>query len=296
MQAMRKFRYPAISLLFFFLIFTPFAPRNTPAHHTSSISYIFQEVGKKKIENMEIELNAMPPRLIKQENTPKSMEHAHRLLSRFTHRFEMRIKDTKDRSPLSKKLEVQLKFTQNEWEKTFTLKRFRKDKQEIYGANVQLGEKGPYAITAVISGLAPHPVRTRFSFDFDPESVKDVMKDLEKILANLGRETLTLGLNGKFIPRQKERQINQLSEKFKFFVPWISNLREGEAQELYDDLTRKLLDLAETIEINALKPDYDRLAGNLAAARTLCSECHRIFQEADSTGKPVRLPAPSPAR
>lgn len=191
---------------------------------------------------------------------------------------------------------MKLKFTQNEWEKTFTLKRFRKGKQEISGANIILGEKGPYTITAAISGLAPHPIQTRFSFDFDSGSVKDVMKDLEKILANLGRETLTLGLDGDFIPRRKERQIEQLAEKFSYFVPWISNLREGEAQELYDGYTQKLLDVAETIEINAKKPDYDRLAGNLAAARTLCSECHRIFQEADSTGEPVRLPAASPTR
>lgn len=292
---MSKFRYLAISLLFLFLFSMPFSPGNSPAHHTSSISYIFQEVGKQKIGNIKIELNAMPPRLIK-TNNQKSIQHVHKILSRFTHRFEMRVTNDKSGGPPPGKLDVKLEFAQDEWDKTFKLKRFRKDKQIIYGANVKLGEKGPYAITAVISGLAPHPVRTRFSFDFDPESVKDVMKDLERILAKLGRETLTLGLDGEFIPRRKERQIKQLSEKFKFFVPWTSNLREGEAQELYDGLTRKLLDVAETIEINAKKPDYDRLAENLAAARTLCSKCHRIFQEADSTGKPVRLPAPSPAR
>ena len=122
------------------------------------------------------------------------------------------------------------------------------------------------------------------------------MRDLENALANLGRETLTLGLDGEPVSQLKARQINQLAVKFKYFVPWISNLREGEAQELYDGYTRKLLDLAEIIEINAREPDYDRLAGNLAAARTLCSECHQIFQEADSTGKPVKLPAPSSTR
>lgn len=290
---MRKLRHLANRLLILFLFSMAFSPLHSLAHHTSSISYILQEVGKKKIENVEIELNATPPRLIK-TNIQKSIQHVHKILSRFTHRFEMRIlrHDRGISSP--KKLDVKLKFTQNEWEKTFTLKSFRKDKQKIYGANVKLFEKGPYSITAVISGLTPHPLQTRFSFDYDPESVKDVMKDLEKNLANLGRDTLTLGLDGEPVSSQKERQIEQLAKKFRYFVPWISNLREGEAQELYDDLTRKLLDLAEMIEKNAKKPDYDRLAENLAAARTLCSRCHRIFQEADSAGKPVKLP-PSPS-
>ncbi len=288
---MRNFHYLAISLFLLFLFYIAFFPRNSPAHHTSSIAYVLQEVGKKKIGNIEIELNTMPPRLIKHRNTPKSLGHTHKLLSRFTHRFEMRISNAKDSNYSTRKIDVKLEFVQNEWEKTFTLKRFQKGKQIIYGANVKLGEKGPYTITAVISGLAPRPIRAQFSFDFDPESVKDVMRDLKNTLANLGRETLTLGLDGKFVPRGKERQIEQLAKKFRYFIPWISNLREGEAQELYDDLTRKLLDLAETMKKNAQKPDYDRLAENLAAVRTLCSQCHQIFQEADSTGKPVRLPA-----
>ena len=208
----------------------------------------------------------------------------------------MRILNDKSGGSTSKKLDLKLKFVQNDWEKTFTLKRFQKGKQIIYGANVKLGEKGPYAVTAVISGLAPHPIRAQFSFDFDPESVKDVMKDLEKTMANLGRETLTLGLDGEFVPREKERHIQRLAEKFRYFVPWISNLREGEAQELYDGLTRKLLDLAQIMEKSAKKPDFDRLAENLAAARALCSKYHQIFQEADSTGKPIQLPTSSSTR
>ena len=293
---MRNFHYLAISLFLLFLFCIAFFPRNSPAHHTSSIAYILQEVGKKNIGSTEIELNVMPPRLIKHRNAPKSLGHTHKLLSRFTHRFEMRISNAKDSNYSTRKIDVKLKFAQNEWEKTFTLKRFQKGKQIIYGANVKLGEKGPYTITAVISGLAPHLIRAQFSFDFDPESVKDVMRDLEKTLANLGRETLTLGLDGKSIPRRKEHQIGQLAEKFRYLVPWISNLREGEAQELYDGLTRKLLDLTEIMEKNAKKPDFDRLAENLAAARTLYSKCHQIFQEADSTGKPIQLPASSSTR
>ena len=292
---MSKFRHLAISLLFLFLFTMPFSPPQSPAHHTSSISYIFQEVGKQQIGNIKIELNAMPPRLIK-TNTQKSIQHVHRILSRFTHRFEMRVTNGKNGNSPPGKLDVKLKFTQGEWDKTFTLKWFRKDEQVIYGANVKLVEKGPYTITAVISGLTPRPIQTRFSFDFDPESVKDVMRDLEKTLAKLGRKALTLGLDGEPVSRHKARQINQLAIKFRYFVPWISNLREGEAQALYDDLTRKLLDLAEIIEISARKPDYDRLAGNLAAARTLCSECHQVFQEADSAGKPVKLPPSSTTR
>ena len=288
---MRNFRCLPMSLLFLLLLTMAFFPRNSPAHHTSSIAYILQEVGKKKIGNIGIELNSMPPRLIKHRNSPKSLGHTHKLLSRFTHRFEMRISNAKDSNYSTRKIDVKLEFAQNEWKKTFTLKRFQKGKQIIYGANVKLGEKGPYTITAVISGLATHPIRAQFSFDFDPESVKDVMRDLEKTLANLGRETLTLGLDGESIPRRKEHQIEQLAKKFRYFIPWISNLREGEAQELYDGLTRKLLDLAETMKKNAQKLDYDRLAENLAAARALCSKCHQIFQEADSTGKPIQLPA-----
>ena len=250
---MRNFHYLAISLFLLFLFCIAFFPRNSPAHHTSSIAYVLQEVGKKKIGNIEMELNTMPPRLITRRTTPKSLEHTHKLLSRFTYRFEMRISRHNEGVPFTKNLDVKLKFTQNEWEKTFTLQRFEKGKQIIYGANVKLDETGPYAITAIISGISSHPIRAQFSFDFDPESVKDVMRDLEKTMANLGRETLTLGLDGKSIPRRKEHQIGQLAEKFRYLVPWISNLREGEAQELYDGLTRKLLDLAEIMEKSARK-------------------------------------------
>ena len=107
---MRKFNSWAISLLLLFLFSMTFSPRNSPAHHTSSIAYIIQEVGKKKIGYVEIELNAMPPRLTK-NNSTKAVQQVHKLLSRFTHRFELRASNMKNRNPITKKLDVKLKFT-----------------------------------------------------------------------------------------------------------------------------------------------------------------------------------------
>ncbi len=285
-----KFRNSIIKFFLLLALVISFAPGYSRAHHVSSIAYVLQEVGKKKIGEWEVVLRVMPPRFTSDENPPKSLEKTHVLLAGFTHRFEMKIQGGKSGGALPGKLDVKLTFTQNEWTKSVTLRKFHEDKSKIYGANLKLGERGPYAITATISGLSSQPVQGRFSFDFDHESVKDVMQDLEKILGKLGQETLTLGLDGRLIPPRKEQRVRRLAERFQYFVPWISHLREGEAQDLYDDLTRKLLALSKQMSRNTQKPDYDRLAENLAAARTLCSQCHHIFQEADSTGKPVRLP------
>ena len=78
---MKKFRYLAISLLLLFPFCMAFFPHLSPAHHTSSIAYVLREVGKKKVGNIEIELNAMPPRLIKRRNAPKSLEHTQAFIS-----------------------------------------------------------------------------------------------------------------------------------------------------------------------------------------------------------------------
>ena len=88
---MRKIPCSAICLFFLLLLGVVFSHGHSTAHHTSSIAYIHQEVGKMKTGNLEIQLNAMPPRLINQRQTPESIERAQKFLSRFTHRFEMRI-------------------------------------------------------------------------------------------------------------------------------------------------------------------------------------------------------------
>ncbi len=263
-------------------------PSHASAHHTSSIAYILQEVGRKKVGGVEMELRAMPPRLTGRAGAQESPRNAHDLLSRFTHRFEMRVTGNPGGEATPPKVDVQILFAQDEWRKTFSMKRLSEERPDTYGANVRLGEKGPYAVTATIFGLSPSPLRARFSFDFDPESVRSAMRDLAKTLSHLGCETLTLGLDGQAVPPQKERRIRNLAARFRYLAPWVSNLREGEEQELYDGFAQRLRDLAATIAASVQKADYDRLAGNLAAARALCSKCHRIFQEADSTGKPVR--------
>ena len=292
---MRKFPHISVRLLCLLIPGILFAaPYDSPAHHTSSIAYVLQKVGQQEIGNVKIELNTMPPKRIRGESARESPENTHALLSQFTHHFEMRVAKKEDDGSLPPEFGVKLAFAQGEWRKTFTLKRL--PQRGVYGANVKLDEKGAYVITATISGLSPPPVRARFSFDFDPESVKDAMRGMEKTLGRLGQETLTLGLDGKSVPPQKERRIRGLAAKFAYLVPWTSNLREGDAQELYDEFTEKLRALSRVMTKNIEKPDYDRLAENLAAARTLCAQCHRIFQEADAEGRPIQSPRPSSAR
>lgn len=284
----------SIGLALLLIACVPLLPRHASAHHTSSIAYVLQEVGRKKVGGVEMELRAMPPRLVGGAGARESPEAAHDILSRFTHRFEMRVTREPGGAAPPPGAEVRILFVQDEWRKTLSLKRLPKARPDTYGANVRLGERGAYAVTATIFGLSPSPLRARFSFDFDPESVRGAMRDLEKTLARLGRETLTLSLDGQPVPPQREARIRKLAARFRYLAPWISNLREGEEQALYDGIARRLRDLADAIAGSVQKGDYDRLAGNLAAARAVCSQCHRVFQEADSTGKPVRKPPHRP--
>jgi hypothetical protein len=117
------------------------------------------------------------------------------------------------------------------------------------------------------------------------------MAALETAFLRLGAQTLALGLDGEFVPPKTEKVIRRQAVRFKELIPWMANLREGAAQEVYEDRAAKLLEIAENIETAARKADYGTLAYRLADARAVCAACHKIFQEADSTGTLPRLPS-----
>jgi len=261
-----------------------------PAPHTRALRYILQRVGEQVVGGLAIELTAFPPRLEAAAEKALSPEEKHKRLAGFTHRFEIKVREAKSPFRPLEGLRVRLRLSQEGWEKTFDLPPVSSGGEPAYAANVALGPRGPYEVTAEVERGSGERAAAAFSFEYDYETVKEVMAALQEALAALGRETLTLGLDGEFVPPQTEARIQKRAARFKGLIPWIVNLRAGAAQELYVARAERLLGAAGEIESAAGRADWTAVAVGLASARAACESCHRIFQEADSTGKLPRLP------
>lgn len=273
-------------------------PGPLPAHHTSAITYVYQRVGEQAAGCYKIELAATPPRLALPNADRLSRSETHQKLDAFTHRFEIEVRRQIDLVPVHGP-SVRLRFSGEGWGETFPLVPFTRKGTSAWGANVALGPRGAYGVTATIENIgpggcdSPHTGRTlavKFSYDYDYETNKQAMNALKDTLDKLGAMTLTLGLDGEFVPPRVEEGVNKQATKFKALVPWVVNLREGAAQPVYEDRAAKLLEAAEGIEAAAKKADWGALVHRLAEARAVCAACHEIFQEADSTGSNPKLP------
>lgn len=273
-------------------------PGPLPAHHTSAITYVYQRVGEQTAGCYKIELAATPPKLTLPNTDRLSRSATHGKLDAFTHRFEIEVRRQIDLVPALGP-GVRLRFSGEGWSETFPLAPFTRKGAPAWGANVTLGPRGAYGVTAIIENIGPggcdtpHIGKTlvvKFSFDYDYETNKQTMGALKDTLDKLGSMTLTLGLDGEFVPPLVEERVKKLAAKFKALVPWMVNLREGAAQPVYEDRAAKLLEVAEGIDGDAKKANWDALVHRLAEARAVCSACHKIFQEADSTGSLPNLP------
>ena len=257
------------------------------AHHTNVMEYVFQRVGEAKAGPFDVVLTAGRPKLTTAGGKKLTPVEEHKRLEGFTHRFQAEILSTSPAPPLR----VRLQFAQEEWSRTFVLER-ETGKDAVYSANVTLGPRGRYAVEALLEGGSPaQGWRASFAFDHDYEKLKDVMQALLRGLERLGRETLTLGLDGESVPPAKQAQVKGLAVHFRELVPWAGQLREGAGQERYEAEVRKLFDRAKEAEAAATRADYASLAARLAAVRAACESCHRIFQQADAAGKEPKLPS-----
>ena len=229
---------------------SPFASiQDGYAHHTSGISYVFQKVGERTVGCFSIEMTATPPRLMWVDEKKISKKEKNKRLNRFTHRFLVAVRNKSDAKAVPG-LRVRVKFSGDEWEKTFTLRPFTENGDSVYAANATLGPRGTYQVSVSLEGTrAPdckkirpgETLTAKLSFDNDYETLKEVMQALLSTLDQLGRAALTAGLDGEFVPPQKERRIRKLAKRLKELVPWTANLREGAAQELYEDRAARLL-------------------------------------------------------
>ena len=274
------------------------------AHHTSRISYVYQEVGEKPSDCYSIKLAATPPKWTPGKGGKISPGALHKKMSAFSHRFLLHLRRWRDLKAIGGP-GVWLTFERDDWRKTFRLRRSLVGGEPAYAANVALGPRGAYAVTARIEG-APHSgckkipkggkISVNFEFENDYESLKEVMTALESALLGLAKRTLTLGLDGEFVPPRAEKRIRDQAARLKDLVQWTVNLREGAAQEIYEDRAARLLEVTEGIEAAARKADYGGIVRRLGAARAACVGCHDIFQEADATGGPPKLPLESSRR
>lgn len=288
---------PWVIICFFFqVVFT--GP--SAAHHTNRISYIFQKVGEKTIGCYAVELIATPPKWIPQKGTTINGDAYHGKLKQFSHRFQVYVRNRLNNLKAVAGKTIKLKFEHGKWTKSFSLHSFIQNGDPTYAVNAALGPRGHYSVSVAIDGFpAPgckkNPTDGKltpiFSFNYDYETLKQVMGAMEAVFRRLGNQTLTLGLNGKFIPPQTKEEVRKQAVYFKELVPLMTNLREGDEQKIYEDRVAKLLKIAEQIEASAQKMEYSTLTSHLADARKICANCHEIFQEADSTGIPPKIPA-----
>ena len=273
-------------------------PAPSSAHHTSSISYVYQKVGEKAAGCFTVEVISLPPGWIPRKSGKNHSRKArHKILDKFTHRFQVNVRWTNNLKSIGG-LRVLLEFAQGSWRKSNSLQTIVKNGDPAYASNVALGPRGAYGVTALIEGLplaaCPKlkggPVQLRFTFEYDYETVKQVMRAMEDALKKMGGQAVALGLDGEFISPGEEAAIRKEAAKLKDLIPWTVNLREGAAQNIYEDRAAKLLEIAEGIEAAARKGDFTALIRRLADARVVCAACHDIFQEADSTGALPSLP------
>lgn len=279
------------------LIFSFYPGRLGHAHHTSGISYVLQKVGMQTIGCFSVEMIATPPRLTETDEKNLSQKEKHKMLDRFTHRFQVVVRNESDARPLAG-LEVRATFTGAEWENTFRLQPATENDTPIYAANVALGPRGKYQVRISLGNIPaascrkirPNQVLTvKLAFENDFETLKEVMQAMLRTLGGLGQAALTAGLDGELLPPRLEEKIRKLAARLREIVPWTVNLREGAAQEVFEDHAARLLEISEKIQASAAKGDMDELVHRIAAARSACVSCHEIFQEADATGTMPRV-------
>ena len=233
-----------------------------PAHHTNVVQYVFQRVGEGKAGPFEVVLTATRPKIAAPDGKKLTPAEEHKLLEGITHRFQAEVRP----GPAAPQgpIQVRLRFTQEEWSRTFTLPR-EPGAEPIHAANVTLGPRGRYEVQAIVEAGAPaRRWEASLSFDYDYEKLKDVMRALLRGLDRLGRETLTLGLDGEAVPPAKEAQIRKLAKRFQELAPWAAELREGAAQETYEAEAKKLIAAAAEAGAAAARADYAALAARLA--------------------------------
>ena len=263
--------------------------RPAPAHHTNVIQYVFQRVGTAQAGPHEVVLTASRPKA--PAGTALTLEEEHKLVGKATHRFQAEVLSASPVPPLR----VRLRFAGEEWSREFALER-QPGADPVFAANVALGPKGKYAVEAVLeeAATAGRSYRASFSFDFSYEGLKEVMRALRRSMDRLGRETLTLGLDGEIVPPAKHAEIRKLAARFREMAPLAVDFRQGARQELYAAEGGKLAAAAQKVEAAAAKGDFTALTARLAEARAACESCHRIFQEADASGKAPQSPPKGP--
>ncbi|MDA1001461.1 MAG: hypothetical protein O2807_13220 [bacterium] len=257
------------------------------AHHTSRIGYVLQRVGEARAGAFHIELISTPP-LLPASRKGKETRADHKRLPGFTHRFQAIVKTDDDKSVSG--LQVSIRFTQNAWSRTFPLAEIHGKGETSYAGNLTLGPKGPYAVRVILRPAAAAPLFADFSFEHDFESVKEVMREMEKLLAALGKDIFTLGLDGEIPTPGRMDAIREKIARLRGTIPWLSNLREGAAQERFDAEVDALLAVVKKMEATARRDALGELVPLLFSTRAACVRCHGIFQEADATGKLPKIP------
>ncbi len=218
-----------ISILFLVLFFNP---HFSYSHHTSKIKYIEQTVGIKMTKNFILELTSNEPALSKKIIKRLTKKKIHLLLNKMkiTHQFNLKIKGKNIKNKIKiNKILILFHHKNSKWSSKYVFFTIKKINKISKSWHVSLIPKGIYQIVVKIHKENNNQEITTFIFENTYDSLKNVMKDLNKTIKFLKI------IRTKRIENKTQKNILQKMKFLKELVPWITFLREGEKQKLFEE-------------------------------------------------------------
>ena len=270
--------------IFFLLIVLLFNPHSSYPHHTSKIKYIEQSVGTKMTKNFILELISNEPTLSKKIAKELTEKQIHSLLNKmkFTHLFNLKI----ERKNIKKKIKVNkilisFHHKNSKWSSKYVFFKIKKINKISKSWHVSLIPKGIYQIVVKIYKENNNQEITTFNFENTYDSLKNVMKDLNKTIKFLKKIRI------KGIENNTQKNILQKIKFLKELVPWITFLREGDKQKLFEEKAEILRSNIRKAEEKIQTLETKEFFRQLSKIEYSCKNCHDIFREADKGGKRV---------
>jgi len=204
--------------------------------------------------------------------------------TKITHRFNLSItRKNKEKEIKIKNISILFHHESSGWSVThiFPITKKRDNVSKFW--NTSLIHKGKYKITIKMSTDMHSNETIIFDFENDYDSLKNVMKDLEKTIKFIKKTTSSKS----FLESIKTKRILQKIKFIKELVPWITFLREGEKQETFEKK-------AEILRENILKAEQEMKSlsskdfiQRLKKIEASCKNCHDIFREDDKEEKRI---------
>ena len=201
---------------------------------------------------------------------------------KFTHLFNLKIerKNTKNRIKINQ-ISILIKHKNSDWYSKYVFSITKKINKFSKSWNVSLIPKGIYQITIKIQKDNKDMEVTTFHFENTYNTLKSVMKNLNKTIKSLKT------IRAKRIDASSQKNTLQKIKFLKELVPWITFLREGDKQKLFEEKADLLGNNIKKAEEKIESIGIEKYFQQLSKIEHSCKNCHDIFREADKEGKRI---------